>query len=309
MKISIIGAGNVGASLCYELAIRKLCSQIALVDIFENVAKGKAMDISQACMGSDNFSCLIASKNYEDIKDSDIVVITAGSPRKPGMSRSDLLLKNASITKEIAKNIALYAPNSISIEVANPLDAMTYVVLKQSGFDRKKVLGMAGVLDSSRMGYHILNQLDFTPKKIDSLVIGSHNDKMLPLARFARVDGKCLNEFISDEKINQIIQKTKEGGAKIVSLLNTSAYYAPAYSVALMIEAIVNDSKAILPCCVMLDGEYGYKDVTCGVPVKLGRDGVLEIEELNLDAKERSEFELSVDSVKSLLEVLREHSY
>ncbi len=308
-KVSIIGAGNVGASLAYELAQRDLCTHLSLVDIYEDLACGKAMDIAHSCIANDNFYYIQASKDFTCISNSDIVVVTAGLPRKEGQSREDLLLKNASITKDIAKNIAKYAPNAIIIQVSNPLDAMVYVALKESGFDKSKVLGMAGVLDSSRMSYHILNELDFVPKKIKSLVIGMHGDEMLPLLKFCSVDNKPLLDILHVEQCESVVQKTKKGGAEIVSLLKTSAYYAPAFCILKMIKAIKEDTKQTLPCSVYLDGEYGYKNVTCGVPVVLGKNGVERIKELDLDEKEKKEFDKSVKSIKELLSILKDNKF
>ncbi len=306
-KVSIIGAGNVGASLCEQLAFSGLCDSISLVDIFENVALGKAEDISHLC-ATLNLACEIkASKDYEIINDSDIVVVTAGSPRKEGMSRDDLLLINAKITKQIAQNIAKHAPNAIIIQISNPLDAMVHVALKYSGFEKSKVLGMAGVLDSARMRYQIQKKLGF--KDIKTLVLGGHGDDMVPIISHCSVDSKPLSEFLTPEEIAHVIYKTKHSGANIVKNLGTSAYYAPAVGALQMINAILCDTKESLACAVRLDGEYGYKSVISGVPIVLGKNGVEKIEILELNKDEKAQFKKSVNGVYELLEVLEKNGY
>lgn len=309
MKISIIGAGNVGASLAHELIMRDLCSEIVLIDIFEKLTRGKALDLSHAIASMGTSTKITPSKDFKDIQNSHIVVITAGSPRKEGMSRDDLLLKNAYITKGIAQNVAKYAPKSIIIEVANPLDAMSYVAYKYSGFDRTKVLGMAGILDSARMSYLISHELNVDIKDVNSLIIGSHGDFMTPLLNHCTVKDKLVQNLMSKEKLEQIIQNTKTAGANIVSLLGTSAYYAPASGAAKMCEAIVRDTNEMLPCSIMLEGEYGFSDVFNGVCVSLGKSGVSKIHEVELSSHEKEHFAKSVNATKALIQTLNSNSY
>ncbi len=306
-KISIIGAGNVGASLCEQLALSSLCKEISLVDIYENVAIAKAEDISHLCCAL-GLECEIkASKDYEIIKNSQIVVVTAGSPRKEGQSRDDLLLINAKITSQIAQNIAKFAPNSIIIQVSNPLDAMVFVALKHSGFEREKVLGMAGILDEARMKYQIQKLVGF--KDIKTLVLGGHGDDMVALSRFCTIDDKPLEEYLTHEQIEKIINNTKHGGAEIVKNLGTSAYYAPAAGVFKMIKAILGNTHESMECAVYLDGEYGYKSVVSGVPIVLGKNGAEKIIELELNNEEKKQFEKSVNSVYELIKVLKKNNY
>lgn len=307
MKISIVGVGNVGSSICYELICKSLCSQIVLIDIDANFVKGKALDLSQSAtlMGEDVE--IVPSSNYEDIKNSHIVIVTAGLPRKEGMSRDDLLLKNASITKDIASNIAKFASESIIIEVANPLDMMTYVALKYSGFSKDRVIGMAGVLDSARMSYLISQELNVKKSDVKSIILGTHGNEMIPIVSQCKVKDRSINELLSDEKIANIIQKTKQAGGEIVSYMNTSAYYAPASGVVKMVKEISNPTGEVLPCAVYLDGEYGYKDVVCGVGVTLGKSGVKNIQEFKLTQNEADQFSKAVKSFKNLINLLNEN--
>lgn len=304
-KVSIIGAGNVGATICYWLAMGKSCREIVMIDIAEGVAMGKALDISQATSPEGSHTLISASSNYEHIANSDIVVITAGSPRKPGMSRDDLLLINAKITQSIIEQVIHYAPNAIVITVSNPLDAITYVALKIGHYPRNRVIGMAGILDSSRMETFISEKLGFGYGQITASVMGGHGDDMVPLPRYSSVNGVALTDLLSELEIQEIIEKTRHGGAQIVGLMGTSAYYAPANATVKMIEAILSDSRAIFPCAVLLDGEYGYQDTVNGVPVVLGANGVEKIVELPLNLNEQHQFARSVESVNRLLNVLR----
>lgn len=308
-KITVVGAGNVGASLCYELAQRNLCSTIVFIDIFEDLVKGKALDIEQSLAINGKSSRIIPTTNYKEIKGSELVIITAGSPRKPGMSRDDLLLLNAKITKSIAEQIATYASRSIIIEVANPLDAMVYVALQASGFEKNRVLGMAGVLDSGRMGALIAKEAKVGYGQVNAMVLGGHGDDMVPLPRYSTINGVAISHFLTQSKLEEIIKKTRNGGAKIVSYLNTSAYYAPAMGAVIMAEAILNNTKTLFPCAVYLDGEYGYNDVVSGVPVVLGKNGVEKIEILDLNEDEKSAFDISINSVKSLIKILKNSDY
>lgn len=304
-KVSIIGAGNVGATICYWLAMGKSCREIVMIDIAEGVAKGKALDIAQATSPEGSHTLISASKNYEQIANSDIVVITAGSPRKPGMSRDDLLLINAKITQSIIEQVVNYAPNAIIITVSNPLDAITYVALKIGKYPRNRVIGMAGILDSSRMETFISEKLGFGYGQITASVMGGHGDDMVPLPRYSSVNGVALTDLLSELEIEEIIEKTRHGGAQIVGLMGTSAYYAPANATVKMIEAILSDSHAIFPCAVLLQGEYGYHDTVNGVPVVLGANGVEKIVELPLNLNEQKQFAKSIKSVNQLLKVLR----
>ena len=304
-KVSIIGAGNVGATICYWLAMGKSCREIVMIDIAEGVAMGKALDISQATSPEGSHTLISASSNYEHIANSDIVVITAGSPRKPGMSRDDLLLINAKITQSIIEQVIHYAPNAIVITVSNPLDAITYVALKTGHYPRNRVIGMAGILDSSRMETFISEKLGFGYGQVTASVMGGHGDDMVPLPRYSSVNGVALTDLLSELEIQEIIEKTRHGGAQIVGLMGTSAYYAPANATVKMIEAILSDSRAIFPCAVLLDGEYGYQDTVNGVPVVLGANGVEKIVELPLNLNEQHQFARSVESVNRLLNVLR----
>jgi malate dehydrogenase len=309
-KVGIIGVGNVGSTLAYTLAHKGICSSIVLKDIRENVVEAMALDISQSANAAKSHTIVHAAKTGKDLKDCDIVVITAGVPRKPGMSRDDLLLTNAKIMKNVIEDIKTYAPFSIIIIVSNPLDAMVYTALKTSGFKKEQVVGMAGILDSARMSHFILEKVGFGAGQIESSVMGGHGDNMVPLPNYSTVAGVAITEILTQGEIEQIVEKTKNGGLQIVKLLETgSAYYAPAHATSLMVEAILDNKKKIYPCAVMLDGEYGYKNIVAGVPVMLGNKGVEKIMELKLDERQKELFENSIKSVKSLIEVLEERFF
>ncbi|AHJ12704.1 malate dehydrogenase [Sulfurospirillum multivorans] len=308
-KVSIIGAGNVGATVCYWLAMRKHCREIVMIDRYEGLAQGKALDILQATSPEGSHTQISSSSDYHSIANSNIVVITAGSPRKPGMSRDDLLMINANITKEIIEKITHYAPNAIIIIVSNPLDAMTYVALKVGHYARNRVIGMAGILDSSRMETFISQKLGFGYGQVTASVMGGHGDDMVPLPRYSSVNGVALTDLLTDVEIEEIIEKTRHGGAEIVSYMGTSGYYAPANSTVKMIEAILSDSRSIFPCAVLLEGEYGYHDTVNGVPVVLGANGVEQIVELPLNEHEKKQFSKSVESVNKLLETLHKSEF
>lgn len=304
-KVGIIGVGNVGSTLAYTLASKGICSSIVLKDIRENIVQAMALDISQAANAAKSHTVVTAATSGADLKDCDIVVITAGLPRMPGMSRDDLLLKNASIMKIVIEDVKTYASSAKIIIVSNPLDAMVYAALKTSQFPREQVVGMAGILDSARMSHFILEKLGYGAGQIESSVMGGHGDDMVPLPNFSTVAGVPLSEVLSDNDITEIVEKTKNGGLQIVKLLETgSAYYAPAHATSLMVEAILHNKKKIYPCCVMLEGEYGYKGAVAGVPVMLGSKGVEKIIELNLNKKQKEEFNQSVASVKELTDTL-----
>jgi len=245
-----------------------------------------------------------------DMKDSDVVVITAGSPRKPGMSRDDLLMINAEITKEVIQDVKTYAPDSIIIMVSNPLDVMTYVALRESGFPKERVIGMAGILDSARMAHFIYEKIGYGAGQIRASVMGGHGDSMVPLPKFSTVAGVPLTDVLSAEDIDEVVERTKHGGAEIVGYLKTgSAYYAPAKATALMVEAILKDTKQIHPCAVYLDGHYGYEDVVSGVPVALGANGVEKLFEMTLSEKQKEQFAYSVNTVKEMIDVLKKNKF
>ncbi len=308
-KVAIIGAGNVGATVCYWLAMRKSCREIVLVDIVEGLAKGKALDITQATSPEGSHTTISASCEYEAIKDSDVVVITAGVPRKPGMSRDDLLMINAKIIKEIVEKVRKNAPDAIVITVTNPLDATTYVALKVGNYPKNQVVGMAGILDSARMETLISEKLGFGFGQVRASVMGGHGDDMVPLPRYSSVNGVALEDLLSKFEIEEIIEKTRHGGAQIVSYMGTSAYYAPANGAVKMVEAILEDSKSVYPCATLLEGEYGYSDTINGVPVVLGANGVEEIVELPLNLNEQRLFAKSVESVNNLLNTLKKSNF
>lgn len=304
-KVGIIGAGNVGATLAFSLANKNICSEIILKDLREDIVKAMALDISQASNTAKSKTKISVANKKEEFKDCDIIVITAGIPRKPGMSRDDLLLTNAKIVSSVVNETLPYNENAIYIIVSNPLDAMVYVAQKVSNLPRNRVLGMAGVLDSSRMAHFIQEKLGYGQGEIEAWVMGGHGDDMVPLPNHSLVQGKKLTDIMSKEDIEEIIDKTRNGGAQIVKLLKTgSAYYAPAHSTSLMIEAIIKDTKQTLPIAVMLKGEYGYENIVAGVPAKLGKNGLEEVAELGLDETQKEQFKESVNSVKELVSVL-----
>ncbi|NQV08955.1 malate dehydrogenase [Candidatus Woesearchaeota archaeon] len=285
-KISIIGAGAVGATAAFCIAQKQL-GDIVLVDIVESV-KGKALDMFESMPHFGSDSKVTGTMDYKDIKDSDIVVITAGFPRNPGMTREDLLEKNSQIVKTVCKNIKKYAPNSIVIVVTNPLDVMCYVAFKETGFDKKRVFGMAGTLDSVRFRCFIADELGVSVSKVDALVLGGHGDSMVPVKRLTTVDGKPISNVMDEETLNKIIERTKNGGIEVINYLGSgSAYYAPGTSITEMVKAILNDEKRIIPASVYLEGEYGQNGIFLGVPVKLGRNGVEEIVELDLGSAKK----------------------
>ena len=303
-KISVIGAGNVGASAAFQIADREL-ADVVLVDIVEGMPQGKALDLHQMCpvIGSDvEFT---GTNSYEDTADSDVVIITSGIPRKPGMSRDDLVSTNTKIVKEVTENVVKHSPNTILILVTNPLDAMVYVAHKVSGFPKQRVMGMAGVLDSARFRTFIAMELGVSVENIHAFVLGGHGDDMVPLARYTTVAGIPITDLMKDETIDALIDRTRKGGAEIVGLLKTgSAFYAPGTSAVEMAEAILKDKKKILPCCVLAEGEYGIEDTFVGLPVKLGRSGVEKIVQIDLKKKESEELKVSASHVEELCKVI-----
>lgn len=309
-KVSIIGAGNVGSTVAYSLAMHGSAHEVMLRDSKVEIAKGKALDMSQAAAVVRSHTVVKVAEDAADMAGSDIVVITAGSPRKPGMSRDDLLMINAEVIRSVVADVKAHAPEAIIIIVTNPLDVMTYVALKESGFDKSKVIGMAGMLDSARMASFIYEKLGYGAGQIRATVMGGHGDDMVPLKRYSTVAGVPLTDVMSEADIDAIVERTRHGGAEIVSFLqNGSAYYAPAKATSLMCEAIMNDAKQIYPCAAYLDGEYGYNDIVSGVPVVLGANGVERIVEVTLDDEEKGMFEGSVGSVQKLVDVLHDKKF
>jgi malate dehydrogenase len=309
-RVGIIGAGNVGATVAYSLAMLGSCHEIILRDNKIDVARGKALDMSQAASAVRSHTVVKVAESMEDVVNCDVVVVTAGSPRLPGMSRDDLLMINANITKEVIEGVAKYSPDSIIIMVSNPLDAMTYVALKESGFDRSRVIGMAGILDSSRMAAFIQEKLGYGGGQIRASVMGGHGDDMVPLPRYSTVAGVPLTDVLNNEEIEEIVVRTRNGGAEIVGYLKTgSAYYAPAKSTTIMVEAILKDTKQIHPCAVYLDGEYGYSNVVSGVPVMLGANGAEKIIEITLNESEQAMFKNSCESVQDLINTLDKNKF
>ncbi len=303
-KITVVGAGNVGATAAHWIASKELAN-VVLVDITEGMPQGKSLDLAQAAP-IDGFDVkLVGTNGYEETKDSDIVIITAGIPRKPGMSRDDLLKTNSDIVSAVTEQVAKYSPNSFIIIVSNPLDAMTQVAFRKSGFPKNRVLGMAGVLDSARMRCFVAEELNVSVENVTCFVLGGHGDTMVPLPRYSTVAGIPITELLSKEKIDEICKRTANGGAEIVGLLKTgSAFYAPSLAAVEMAEAILKDKKKILPCCVMLEGEYGINNLFVGVPCKLGKNGVEQIIEISLTTEERAALQKSAAAVEELVKIL-----
>ena len=305
MKISIIGAGNVGGSCALKVCEKGLADEVILLDICKGIPQGKALDILQAMPLNGSNSRIIGTNDYSDIKDSDIVVVTAGVPRKPGMTREDLVDVNSKIISSIASEIKIHAPNSIVIVVTNPLDIMAHLMLKETGFDTSKVLGMAGVLDSTRFRTFLAMETGAKVEYIEAMVLGGHGDSMVPLADHVKINGKPVSEILEPEKLKRIVERTKNGGAEIVKLLKSgSAFYAPSASIIEMISSIVNVDETVLPCSVYLSGEYGYEDIFLGVPVKLDKNGVKGIVELEIAKDEKVLLDKSAEAVRKVTEDL-----
>lgn len=305
-KVTVVGSGNVGATVAMRVAEKEL-ADVVLVDILEGVPAGKALDLAEAAPIEGHDSMITGVTNdYSLAKGSDIVIVTAGIPRKPGMSRDDLLTTNAGIMKTVVKEISTVARNSILLIVSNPLDAMCHVALETSGFDKRRVIGMAGVLDSARFRAFIAMELNVSVENTHAFVLGAHGDTMVPLPRYSSVAGIPITELMSAERIEALVERTRKGGGEIVSLLKTgSAYYAPASAVTEMAEAILKDKKKILPCVAYLQGEYGINDLFIGVPVKLGSSGVEEIIEIRLTAQENEALQRSAKAVQGLVDDLK----
>jgi malate dehydrogenase len=309
-RVAIIGAGNVGSTVAYSLAMQGACHEIILRDNKIEIAKGKALDMSQAASAIRSHTVVSVAESMAQVTNCDVVVVTAGSPRLPGMSRDDLLMINAKITREVLRDIKKYSPDAIVIMVSNPLDAMTYVAIKESGFDRNRVLGMAGILDSSRMASFIQEKLGYGGGQIRASVMGGHGDDMVPLPRYSTVAGVPLTDVLTHAEIDEIVQRTRMGGAEIVTYLQTgSAYYAPGKATTIMVDAILKDTKQIHPCAVLLDGEYGYSDVVSGVPIMIGANGCEKIIEVTLNDVEKKMFKKSVDSVQALIDTLNANNF
>jgi malate dehydrogenase len=306
-KVTVIGTGNFGSTVAFILAMNGKCHEVVLRGRNVNLAKGKALDMSQAANAARQHTIVRAAKGPEDIAHSEIVVVTAGAPRTPGMSRDDLLIKNADIVKGYAHEIKQYAPNAIVIVVSNPLDAMTYVMLKETGFPKERIIGMGGILDSARMANFIYEKLQYGAGQIRATVMGGHGDTMVPLPKFTTVAGVPIEDLLTAEEIDEIVQKTKVGGAQIVNLLGDgSAYYAPAKSTTVMVDAILNDTKQIHSCAVFLEGEYGHSNVVSGVPAMIGSNGLEKIIEMTLKPFQEERFRKSVSSVQELIDKLYE---
>ncbi len=308
-KVTVVGGGQVGATTAQRIVEEEL-ADVVLVDILEGIPQGKALDLLEAGPVQGYDCQLTGSNDYAATRNSDVVVITAGLPRKPGMSRDDLLLKNAAIVKLVTEQVTRYSPEAILIVVSNPLDAMCHVAQWVSGFPRQRVLGMAGILDSARFRTFISMELDVSVENTHAFVLGGHGDTMVPLARYSTVAGIPITELIPADRLEAIIQRTRDGGAEIVKLLKQgSAYYAPSAGVTEMVESILRDKKKILPCAALLEGEYGISGLYVGVPVKLGQAGIQDIVQINLTAEERSQLQHSAASVQNLVNVLKENGY
>jgi malate dehydrogenase len=299
MKITVIGAGNVGATTAQRLVDHQLANEVVIVDILEGIPQGKALDIYESTPVEKSDVRVVGSNSYDETANSDIVIITAGIPRKPGMSRDDLMNTNSGIVKTCTQAAVAKSPNAILIVVSNPLDVMTYVAMKVSGFARHRVMGMAGVLDAARFRAFIAMELSVSVEDVNAFVLGGHGDSMVPLARYSTVAGIPITELLSKEVVDRLVKRTRDGGIEIVNYLKTgSAYYAPSSSAVQMVEAIVKDKKRILPCAAYLQGEYGLHDTFVGVPVKLGRKGIEQIVQIKLNDDEQAALNKSADDVK-----------
>jgi len=306
-RITVIGAGNVGATCANVIAHKDLAKEVVLVDIKEGVAEGKALDIWQTSSINNFDTRVVGSTNdYLRTKGSGIVVITSGIPRKPGMSRDDLIKTNAQIIVDVTEKVIKYSPEAIIIIVSNPLDVMTHAAWKAANKPSSKVFGMAGILDTGRYTAFLADALDVSPKDIHALLLGGHGDSMVPLRRYTSVRGIPITELLGKDEIDKIVERTRKGGGELVNLMGTSAWYAPGAAAAQMVESIVDDQKRIYPCCAMLNGEYGIKDLYIGVPVKLGKNGIEEIIELNLNEREYKLLHESANHVRSQVNILHD---
>jgi malate dehydrogenase len=305
-KITVIGAGNVGATTAQRIAEKELAEEIILLDVLEGIPQGKALDMLQSSPVESFDSKIKGTNDYSETKNSDLIVITAGLARKPGMSRDDLLLANADIVKSVTEKSVEHSTQAIIIVVSNPLDVMTYVAFKVSGFERHRIIGMAGILDSARFRTFIAEEMDISINDIAAMVLGGHGDSMVPLVRYTTVSGVPISELLSKDKIDKLVNRTRNGGIEIVNYLKTgSAYYAPSSAAVEMVEAIVKNKKRVLPCSVFLNGEYGLENVFCGVPIRLGKEGVLNIIELKLLSEELNALKKSAEDVKTNIKKLK----
>ena len=308
MKVTVVGAGNVGATCANVLATREVANEVVLLDIKEGFAEGKALDIWETAPINLYDTRTVGSTNdYSKTADSDVVVITSGLPRKPGMSRDDLIATNAGIVKTVTQNVMKHSPEAILVIVSNPLDVMTYCSYLHANVDSKRVFGMAGILDTARYRAFLAEALNVSPKDIQAVLMGGHGDTMVPLPRYTTVGGIPVTELIDEDKLNAIVERTKKGGGEIVNLLGTSAWYAPGAAAAQMVEAIVKDQRRVFPCCAWLQGEYGVNDLYLGVPVILGKNGIERIIELDLNDEEKAllaQSETAVREVKGVLDGL-----
>jgi len=305
MKVTVVGAGNVGATCANVIAHKDFVNEVILLDIKEGTAEGKSLDIWQSSAIDIYDTRVVGSTNdYKRTSGSDVVVITSGLPRKPGMSRDDLIATNAGIVKSVTENIIQHSPDTILIVVSNPLDVMTYCSFLTAQIDSSRVFGMAGILDTARYRAFLADELNSSPKDIQAVLMGGHGDTMVPLPRYTTVAGIPVTELIAKEKLDAIVDRTKKGGGEIVNLLGTSAWYAPGAAAAQMVEAILKDQHRIFPCCAMLNGQYGLKDIYLGVPVKLGKTGIEEIIELKLNNEENDLLQKSAASVREVMDVL-----
>ncbi len=305
MKVTVVGAGNVGATCAQVIAEKGIVKEVVLLDIKEGIAEGKSLDLWQTAPINYYDTRITGSTNdYEKTAGSEVVVITSGVPRKPGMSRDDLISINAGIVKSVTENIVKYSPNAKIIIVSNPLDVMTYVAFLASKKSKNEVFGMAGILDTARYRAFLAEALDINPKDIQALLLGGHGDTMVPLPRYTTVSGIPVTELIDEDKLNAIIDRTKKGGGELVNLMGTSAWYAPGSAAAQMVEAIILDQKRIFPVCAYLQGEYGLNDIYVGVPVKLGKNGIEQIIEVKLDNDEMALLNSSASAVKDVMNVL-----
>lgn len=302
-KVTVVGAGNVGATCANVLAHKDIVKEVVLVDIKGDLARGKALDSWQQASIDYYSTQLTGTEDYADTAGSDIVVVTAGIPRRPGMSRDDLISTNAKIVNSVTESIMKHSDNPIIIIVSNPLDVMTLAAYKAAGLDSSRVFGMAGILDTARYRAFLATALNVSPKDIQAVLMGGHGDTMVPLPRYTTVSGIPVTEMIDDESLNAIVERTKKGGGELVKLMGTSAWYAPGAAAAQMVEAILKDENRIFPCCARLSGQYGLDDIFLGVPVKLGRNGIEEVIELQLNSDEKALLNNSADHVRKVIDV------
>lgn len=308
-KVGIVGAGAVGATTAYTLGMMGTCDEIVLYDIAPDIAIGKAIDIEQSTIYSKKITKITGAQTASDLADCEIVVITAGVPRKEGMTRENLLMINAKIMKDVVQNITQYSPNAKIICVANPLDVMTYVLHKLTQWNPNRIIGMAGALDSARMAYEINKITNYGCSGIKAMVIGDHGENMIPCTQLSNIGGVHLESLISEENMATIIERTKNGGATIVKHLGTSAYYAPARGIAVMVEAILDDNKIVMPSSVLLQNQYGYDNITAGVPVVIGKDGVEKVIEIEMNEELQAKFSDSISSIQSGVDILTKNGF